>query len=205
MVDYSDANYQSAVKGLVGEHVSYYVSHLVSELFSNMPETWDYYQDLLDLSTSYDYEEAASDQGWCIIQASGVDVMVKSDGDRITDIYDPVNEGIFDVDSLLEFEDAEEFEELIAGFFDFTPYDINGEDDIWETICSEDGISPYKMEVFEHWIVSNWLADRLEAKGEAICHDLAGLTVWGRCTTGQAIAIDRVICDIYNDLHGLTE
>lgn len=205
MVNYLDENYQNSVREFAGEHVSYCVSHLVSELFSNMPETWDYYQDLLDLSVSYDYEEAASDQGWCIIQVSGVDVMVKSEGDRIAYIYDSSYDDITDIDDLLSDENAEEFEELVAGSFDFEPYDIDHVDEIWESVCSEDGISPYEMEVFEHWIVSGWLADRLEAKGEAICRDLAGLTVWGRCTTGQAIYIDRVICDIYNELHGLTE
>lgn len=62
-------------------------------------------------------------------------------------------------------------------------------------------IDPEYNEVYEHWIVSDWLADRLEEKGEAVNKDFMGLTLWGRCTTGQAIAMDRVICDIYDDLH----
>lgn len=55
-------------------------------------------------------------------------------------------------------------------------------------------------EAFEHWIVSDWLAGKLEAAGEMVSHDIHGLTIWGRCTTGQAILLDAVICGIYNDM-----
>lgn len=57
-------------------------------------------------------------------------------------------------------------------------------------------------EVYEHWLVSEWLAAKLEEKGEAIERDFYGLTIWGRCGTGQAILLDRVICDIYDETYG---
>ena len=57
------------------------------------------------------------------------------------------------------------------------------------------------LEVYEHWIVSDWLADKLADKGEVVDKDFHGLTIWGRCATGQAIMLDRVVCDIYDDLH----
>lgn len=56
-----------------------------------------------------------------------------------------------------------------------------------------DGNEPYQREVFEHWIVSDWMADQLEAEGEKIDRDFTGLTVWARTTTGQAIYADSVI------------
>lgn len=56
-------------------------------------------------------------------------------------------------------------------------------------------------EVFEHWIVSDWLAEKLAAKGEKVDTDFAGLTVWARTTTGQGIASDSVIQDIVADLN----
>lgn len=59
--------------------------------------------------------------------------------------------------------------------------------------CDFHGIDPYDREVFEHWIVSDWMADKLEAEGEKIDRDFAGLTVWARTTTGQAIYADSVI------------
>jgi hypothetical protein len=71
----------------------------------------------------------------------------------------------------------------------------------WQELCQHFDIEPRKIEVFEHWIVSDWLARELEGKGEMVSRDIYGLTVWGRTTTGQSIILDRVICDIYDDLH----
>lgn len=47
-------------------------------------------------------------------------------------------------------------------------------------------------EVYEYWAVTSWLADKLREHGEPVAE--FGLThVWGRGTTGQAIALDYVI------------
>jgi len=54
--------------------------------------------------------------------------------------------------------------------------------------------------IFEHWTVSNGLADELEARGEKVDREFAGLNVWARATTGQAISIDAVIGSIVDDL-----
>lgn len=78
----------------------------------------------------------------------------------------------------------------------------NDPDGGWPTICDAMGIEPYDREVFEHWIVSNWLADKLEAKGEKVDRDFAGMTVWARTTTGQAISCDSVIKEIIAELNG---
>lgn len=65
----------------------------------------------------------------------------------------------------------------------------------------DDNFEPTEYdEVYEHWIVSTWLADKLEERGEAIEKDFYGLTIWGRSCTGQAILLDRVIREIYQDL-----
>ena len=56
-------------------------------------------------------------------------------------------------------------------------------------------------EVLEHWIVSDWLANRLEERGECVLRDFFGLTVWGRTCSGQAISLDGVIGDIFDELH----
>ena len=55
-------------------------------------------------------------------------------------------------------------------------------------------------EVFEHWIVSDWLAYQLEKRGEVIERDFYNLTIWGRTTSGQAISMDSVIAEIYEEL-----
>ena len=67
--------------------------------------------------------------------------------------------------------------------------------------CDKDGIEPYEREVFEHWIVSDWLADKLAEKGEKVDKDFAGMTIWARTTTGQGIASDWVIEAICADLN----
>lgn len=71
----------------------------------------------------------------------------------------------------------------------------------WQELCEENDIEPYQREVFEHWIVSDWLADRLAEKGEKVDKDFAGLTVWARTTTGQGIASDSVIEQIVAELN----
>lgn len=62
-----------------------------------------------------------------------------------------------------------------------------------QAACEADDLEPYQWEVYEHWAVSQRLADKLAAKGEKIDNDFAGLCVWGRTTTGQAISMDDVI------------
>jgi hypothetical protein len=63
----------------------------------------------------------------------------------------------------------------------------------WRACCEQNEIEPHDREVYEHWIVSDWLARRLEEEGEKVDTDFAGLTVWARTCTGQSIALDDVI------------
>ena len=89
-----------------------------------------------------------------------------------------------------------------AGAFnhnDSDPWLIESGD--WRELCEAVDIEPYQREVFEHWIVSDWLADKLAEKGEKVDKDFAGLTVWARTTTGQGIASDSVIEQIVADLN----
>jgi len=73
--------------------------------------------------------------------------------------------------------------------------------DSWEEACDIDRIEPYEPEVFEHWIVSRYLADRLEEKGERIIRDFLGFdAIWCRTTTGQAISMDGVIEEIHREM-----
>ena len=55
---------------------------------------------------------------------------------------------------------------------------------------------PQYREIFEWWAVSNYLGQKLQERGELVHDDFFGLTIWGRCTTGQAIMLDSVIEDI---------
>ena len=55
-------------------------------------------------------------------------------------------------------------------------------------------------EVFEYWFISSYLAEKLREHDEIVTDYLGVYNVWHRCTTGQSIAIDCVIEDIYNEL-----
>lgn len=63
--------------------------------------------------------------------------------------------------------------------------------------CEAHDIEPYDREVYEHWAVSQWLANKLIEQREKVDTDFAGLNVWARTTTGQAISQDGVIERIY--------
>ncbi len=60
-------------------------------------------------------------------------------------------------------------------------------------------MSELEVEVLEWWIVSDYLFDKLKAKGETV-EQFYGLPIWGRTCSGQAIYCDYVIQEIYNDL-----
>jgi hypothetical protein len=76
--------------------------------------------------------------------------------------------------------------------------DLMGQEKYWEDLAElfgqedEDGNVP---EVFEYWIITPWLGEKLKAHGELVTKFL-DLTIWGRQTTGQRIYIDGVIGDI---------
>lgn len=70
----------------------------------------------------------------------------------------------------------------------------------WESLCASHDIDPIDSEVFEHWAVSNWLAEKLIAHGEKVDTDFAALNVWARQTTGQQISADGVIERIYKQM-----
>jgi hypothetical protein len=62
-----------------------------------------------------------------------------------------------------------------------------------QELCEGEEIEPHEREVFEHWAVSEWLADQLEAEGEKVARDFQGLNVWARTTSGQMISMDWVM------------
>jgi hypothetical protein len=76
---------------------------------------------------------------------------------------------------------------------------VDGDDGGWEWVGREFNLDADQTEAYEHWIVSGWLAGKLEERGH-ITGEFAGLTIWGRCTTGQAISMDGVIKEIAAEL-----
>jgi len=103
-----------------------------------------------------------------------------------------------DVDSEVSFWHGVSDKDLKAKLFDH----LKAEDELQE-FATFHNIDPERDEVYEHWLITDWLADKLEARGEVVGRDICGLgAVWGRCTTGQSICMDGVIQQIYKDLTG---
>lgn len=75
-------------------------------------------------------------------------------------------------------------------------YDTLESDDELQEYCDENNLDPEWDETYEFWAVSNWLGSKL-----ANCQDIAGLTVWGRGCTGQAICLDYAIQSLAFDIY----
>lgn len=69
----------------------------------------------------------------------------------------------------------------------------------YEWVCENFGLDPEYGEIYEHWIVSEWLGRKLSERGY-IVENYLGMTIWGRGCTGQAISMDGVMEQICNDL-----
>ncbi len=68
----------------------------------------------------------------------------------------------------------------------------------FEDCANDQGFERY-TEVYEWWSITPWLGARLREHGEVV-FDFLDFTVWGRCTTGQAILLDHVIGQIAEDM-----
>src|SRR5882757_1131679 len=50
-----------------------------------------------------------------------------------------------------------------------------------ESLCTDfANLDPIDSEVYEHWAVSGWLAEKLLARGEKVDTDFAAMNVWAR-------------------------
>ncbi len=73
--------------------------------------------------------------------------------------------------------------------------------DAWKDLFDAQGFdAPAGKEVYEYWVVSSWLANKLREQGHTVVDDVAGMTVWGRPTTGQTIYMDGVMQKIARDM-----
>lgn len=57
-----------------------------------------------------------------------------------------------------------------------------------------------RQEIYEWWLVSEWLYQQLRKAGEPVINSDYGY-LWGRTCTGQAILLDSVIENIYDSLN----
>lgn len=169
---------------------------------------------LIDLGTSSrDFEEAAADAGW--EQVQDPTWMLFSDGHALRVFRDGTEDDNWSrLASEIDYDEteyrseatdqdiceAEGWEPLDDVAFFNLDTDQTSEAEDWEELCEEQGIEPDEREAYEHWIVTNWMGEKLEAKGETV-REFMGLTLWARGTTGQAVYLDDVIQEIAGDLN----
>ena len=192
---------QELARRLVDREIYYCVSSLVSTL-SNLAQNCDWRalrdeclsweDDILPLLESINYEEAV--RAW-VMDSSGTDVQSLESAIEIDNYWGEFLEEVIipklgqlgdDLDDWLDADSErdEKFRELVFKQLEETS-------DMQE-LCREFQVDTddFRNEVYEHWIVSTHLASMLESRGEVV-GELCGLTIWGRCCTGQSICLDR--------------
>lgn len=163
---------QEQLRAFVDREVIYCASMLISELSSN-----DKYMDeLLEVQSQDDWEEPVN-----------YHVYSDMDSDELAEYLDE-----YDID-------YKQTDSTLIRSQKLNDYLQENDDDLRE-FADREGLDPHQREALEHWIVSNWLADKLEAQGEMILRDFMGLTIWGRTCSGQAILLDGVITTIWKSI-----
>jgi hypothetical protein len=69
----------------------------------------------------------------------------------------------------------------------------------WEDVVNYYDSDDEPQDIMQWFIVSNWLAGKLEAIGEPVLHT-DSCTLWGRTCCGQSIELDGTIQKIYRNL-----
>jgi len=183
---------------LVQDEVRYCVSMLVSGLQKIVPDlNSDQLADLgiddeqiMAISVKDDWQGAAEAEGFEMYEVNGDYVALTKN-----DIKDHADENELPEPDVKDKAAVEAYlDEHWDGDTD------SDEDDAWRSACDRNRIEPDRIEAYEHWAVSDWLAGKLAERGEMVDTDFAGLTVWGRTTTGQMIYMDWVIQDIAKEL-----
>lgn len=176
-VNYDSIVNQRILSKLVDREVLCCVSSLIDHLIKH-PEGTEHEYELMNLCQSKDWEAA-----W-----DGADKKLVKDSDGDTYIvdndYQPPERG----------PDMDDDEYEIECDSDLMAYGeaYDGDDDDYQALCEAANIDPEYRDVYEHWAVTSWFAERLSEQGETV-EEVFGLHVWGRCCTGQAIHMDGVI------------
>ena len=70
--------------------------------------------------------------------------------------------------------------------------------------CYDHDLDPYRWEAYEHWLVDEHFAYKLEQAGEVVVRNFwSTMTIWGRTCTGQAIAMDGEVRRIVSEVEGV--
>jgi len=217
-IDVNSAENQRICDMLVHREVIQCVSSLVSHFAQNENalDGSDYSaDDLYPILSQDDYENAAreSDDVRILEHSDGSEYWLDEDAAELFANFNTVYTSPDGEEYRLTADQAEELAELEtdeerAAFLEKHGSQYDDQDDFlecrgteledadaWRAACDHFRIEPHTNEAYEHWAVSDWFADKLRERGEMI-GELFGLTIWGRCTTGQSISMDSVVQSI---------
>jgi len=207
---------QEIKRKFVNNEVIYNCNELISYL--QQKEDHDYIDEVMQVSSAPDYENAAIDylhnmensdlynllDEYLLLSDSKLDnkyinkdesiEVIKNDKYMVKDYYNSVID-VLNKNSLLDDDQDALNRELILKDIEESKY-FNHEE-----FRNEHNVDYDYKEAYEFYVVSDYLARKLQERGEMISFDIMGFTVWGRCTSGQAILLDSVISEIcYDDL-----
>lgn len=191
---------QRVCSAYVGRNVIHCASYLMSGIAKlmwerNFREAFDEDGDSLrGLFERRDYEVAVDEY------------IDDADLDDLKAIAEMVGDWSEVVDSIVPPEEVRE-DDNWADFFDANPDKLDVirtavkaliSGDEYEEIANHFDLDPEYIEVYEHWIVDDYFAQELKEHDQVV-GEFAGFTIWGRCTTGQAISLDWVIRQIVKE------
>jgi len=172
-MDYNSTTNQRIKGKFVEREVVYNVSMLIYEL-NKIADSLDHedQHELLNISAIPDYETAIDHE----VNSWERDECLEYLENLAVDCQDD--------------EPIEDLREAVA---------INAVEEGADDFCHTHNIDYDYREAYEHWIVTGYLAKKLETHGQMV-GEVMGLTVWGRTTTGQAILLDGVISGICEEI-----
>lgn len=207
-----EIKFQRACSNFVQREVIYCVSSLIYEL-REVAERLDDYETYMTLTGGKpDYEEAAR---YFVAEEADISQLEEIAGQYgdWDEVKDSVGYGAYVSTCEENNDDADDFDDWLDAqdkcHKKIDSFTKAVRDEVWqlvdeqggdyEWVCNEFDLEPEYGEIYEHWIVTTYLARLLQQHGH-IVEDYLGLTVWGRPTTGQAISMDGVIREIVRDL-----
>ena len=120
-------------------------------------------------------------------------------------IYNIMEEYQYNKESMIEYaNNPETYNRRVKNSNDFEVFLNSLDDDELKELCRkfsidiDDEISK-PQEIYEWWIVTEWLYNKLKRYGESVL-EWGNNCYWGRTTTGQAIMLDYVISKICEDM-----
>jgi len=170
-MDHNSSKNQRIKGKFVEREVYYCVSMLIYELAKDEK----YFEDLFPLCVQDDYEEPALYYLESITKSDCIEYI-----DSETDLT-----GDFSLATL------KGLKRIVKNHLE--------EEEKYQEFCELFDLEPDRNEAYEHWIVSDYLARKLETHGH-ITGEFMGMTIWGRQTSGQAILLDSVISSICEEM-----